>query len=186
MTINTFKIVNCSDNNRSCTIEWVSRGEQDEIIWLSFFHVIKINEHIFGGAEIFSELISSHWSVCVMKKCKPGKVKLFILTFPIGMSNLLLSWEVVFYLPKVSVLFEQKQRVTNKQSSSPEKSGVFFLHLLNFPYFLRKVIVSRYLQNFFSFEFFWTAREPKYVTYTESHSVTDIILQWCCVTCTSS
>lgn len=105
--------MNCSDNNRSCTIEWVSRGERDEIIWLSFFHVIKINEHIFGDAEIFSELISSHWSVCVMKKCKPGKVKLFILTFPIGMSNLFLSWEVVFYLPKVSVLFEQKQRVTN-------------------------------------------------------------------------
>lgn len=91
MTINTFKPVNCSDNSRNCTLEWVSRGELDEIILLSFFHVIKINEHIFGDAGIFSELISSYGSVCIVEKCKVGKVKLFILTFPIGMSNLLLG-----------------------------------------------------------------------------------------------
>lgn len=87
VTINTFKIVNCSDNNRCRTIVWVSRGELDKIIQLSLFYTVKINEHIFGDTEIFSELISSHSSVCIVEKYKVGRVELFILTFPIGMSN---------------------------------------------------------------------------------------------------
>lgn len=145
--------MNCSDNNRSCIIEWVSRRKLDEIIWLTFFHAIKINEHIFGDVEIFSELISSHWSVCIVEKCKVGKVKLFILTFPIGMSNLLLNQEVVFYLPKVSVLFEPKQRVTNKQSSSSSKIS-FFSPASQFSIFSKKGNCFRLsAKNFFIWVF---------------------------------